>query len=60
MSFAKRAFIFAERLFLSNDEYAVNVIPVGILEGLKANCDNDLIRPLLGEATRREFDSLTY
>ena len=29
------------------DEYAVNVISVGILEGLKANCNNDAVRAFL-------------
>ncbi len=58
--FAERAFAFIEKLFLSGDGYAVNVVTVGILEGLKANCNNELVRPYLKDATRREFDELMY
>ena len=58
--FAERAFAFIEKLFLSNDGYAVNVITVGILEGLKANCDNESVRPYLKDITRREFENLTH
>ncbi len=58
--FAERAFEFIEKLYLSGDKYAVNVVTVGILEGLKANCNNELVRPYLKDATRREFDELTY
>ena len=58
--FAERAFSFIESLFLSGDDYAVNVVTVGILEGLKANCNNEAVRPYLKDATQREFDDLTY
>lgn len=59
-TFTTRASAFIERLFLTGDEYAVNVVTVGILEGLKANCDNDSVRKILKESTLAEFDALTY
>ena len=58
--FTERAGAFIEELFTSGDSYAVNVIYVGILEGLKANCDNDAVRKFLGAKSLEEFDSLRY
>lgn len=59
-AFLNRASGFIEELLLSGDEYAVNVMVVGILEGLKANCDNDAVRKILRSRSLKEFDSLTY
>lgn len=58
--YLKRAGAFIEKLLTSNDPYAVNVIYVGILEGLKANCDHAPVRAFLGPKSLEEFDSLTY
>lgn len=60
IGFLERASIFIESLYLTGDEYAVNVVYVGILEGLKANCDNDAVRMFLKPVTRKEFDELKY
>ena len=56
----RRVANFIEKLFISDDEYAVNVISVGILEGLKANCDNDIVRAFLLPNSLKEFDNITY
>lgn len=58
--FLDRAGSFIEDLYLTGDEYAVNVVYVGILEGLKANCDNEAVNAFLGPATKKEFDELRY
>ncbi len=58
--FLYRAGAFIEDLYLTGDEYAVNVVYVGILEGLKANCDNGAIRVYLKPVTQKEFDELKY
>ncbi|MDO4501675.1 MAG: hypothetical protein Q4D06_00685 [Coriobacteriia bacterium] len=58
--FAERAFAYVEKLFASGDDYAVNIVTVGILEGLKANCDNDAVRKFLGASTLAVFNELTY
>lgn len=60
VAFLQRAGAFIEELFTSGDPYAVNVIYVGILEGLKANCDNAAVRSFLGAKSLAEFDALTY
>lgn len=57
-SFLDRATAFIERLYLTGDDYAKNVVSVGILEGLKANCDYEVVRALLKPATQKEFDEL--
>ena len=44
----------------TGDKYAVNVVYVGILEGLKANCDNEAVRAFLKPVTKKEFDELKY
>ena len=59
-SFLERAGSFIEGLYLTGDEYAMNVVYVGILEGLKANCDNVAVRAFLKPTTKREFDELKY
>lgn len=59
-SFLSRSGDFIERLLVSVDEYAVNVVAVGVFEGLKANCDNDKVRALLGPACAKEFEAITY
>ena len=38
---------FIEKLITSDDEYAENVVYVGILEGLRASCDNSKVRDFL-------------
>lgn len=58
--FLKRAGSFIEDLYLTGDRYAMNVVYVGILEGLKANCDSEAVRAFLEPATRKEFDELKY
>ena len=58
--FLGRAGVFIEDLYLTGDEYAVNVVYVGILEGLKANCDNEAVRAFLKPVTQKEFDELRY
>ena len=58
--FIERASVFVEDLYLSNDEYAINIVSVGILEGLKANCDNTVVHAFLKPATQKEFDELMY
>lgn len=59
-AFLKRAADFIEDLYLTGDDYAMNVVYVGILEGLKANCDNGKVRAFLKPVTRGQFDNLTY
>lgn len=50
--FLERAGDFIEELFLTGDEYATSVICIGILEGLKTNCDNEAVRKFLRPATQ--------
>ena len=59
-SFLKRAGSFIEDLYLTGDKYAMNVVYVGILEGLKANCDNKAVHAFLKPTTKKEFDELKY
>ena len=59
-AFLERASAFLEDLYLAGDKYAASVVYVGILEGLKANCDNEAVRAFLKPATQKEFDELTY
>ena len=59
-NFLERAGAFIEDLYLTGDKYAVNVVYVGILEGLKANCDNEAVRAFLKPVTQKEFDELKY
>ncbi|MEE8722943.1 MAG: hypothetical protein SOI38_08220 [Eggerthellaceae bacterium] len=56
--FLDRAADFIESLYLTGDDYAKNVVCVGILEGLKANCDNGAVRAFLEPETQKEFDAL--
>lgn len=58
--FLERASAFIEDLYLTDDKYAANVVYVGILEGLKANCDNEAARAFLKPVTKKEFDELKY
>lgn len=50
---------FIEKLMNLGDEYAVNVVTVGLLEGLKAD-GNDLIRQYLGTASLAEYDAMVF
>lgn len=59
-SFLERASAFIEDLYLTGDKYAMSVVYVGILEGLKANCDNGAVRAFLKPATKEQFDELEY
>lgn len=59
-AFLERVANFIEGLYLTADEYAMNVVCVGILEGLKANCDNDSVRAFLNPVTHKEFEELEY
>lgn len=38
----------------------MSVVYVGILEGLKADCDNDKVRAFLRPVTREQFDEPVY
>lgn len=58
--FLERAADFIEGLYLTGDDYATSVVYVGILEGLKADCDNDKVRAFLKPVTREQFDELVY
>ena len=58
--FLERASTYIENLYRTGDEYAQNVICVGVLEGLKANCDNDAVSAFLKPITRNEFNNLKY
>ena len=60
MPFLERVSTFLEDLYLTGDEYAMSVVYVGILEGLKANCDNSAVRAFLKPTTQKEFDELEY
>lgn len=59
-AFLERAAVFIESLFLTGDDYAMSVVYVGVLEGLKANCNNDKVRAFLKPVTREQFDELVY
>ena len=59
-SFLERAGAFIEELYLTADEYAMNVVYVGILEGLKANCNNEKVCAFLKPITQKEFEELKY
>lgn len=50
---------FIEELMTSDDEHAVNVATVGLIEGLKAY-GNPLIRSFLGPVSLEEFDTMAY
>ena len=56
----ERVASFLETLFVSGDKYAVNVVCVGILEGLKANCNNEAVRAFLLPNTLKEFEEIEY
>ena len=58
--FLEKVAAFIEGLYLTGDEYAINVVSVGILEGLKANCDNEAVCNFLKPATLQEFNNLKY
>ena len=47
-----------EEIYAKNDEYATNVIVVGILENLKCSEYADLIVDYLLPRTRKEFDEI--
>lgn len=38
----------------------MSVVYIGVLEGLKANCDNEKVRAFLKPVTRKQFDELAY
>ena len=56
----ERVSSFLETIFVSGDKYAVNVVSVGILEGLKANCNNEAVRAFLLPNTLKEFEEIEY
>lgn len=58
--FLTRAARFIEDCLMQKDQYCTNVIYVGILEGLKAKCDNSKVREFLLHEARKEFDELVY
>ena len=59
-TFLERTANFIESLYLTGDDYAMSVVYVGVLEGLKASCDNEKVRAFLKPVTRKQFDKLTY
>lgn len=60
LSFLERAANFIEALYNSGDSYAMSVVYVGILEGLKANCDNQKVLAFLKPVTNALFRQLVY
>lgn len=38
----------------------MSVVYIGVLDGLKANCDNEKVRAFLNPVTRKQFDGLAY
>ncbi|WP_455021234.1 DUF7674 family protein [Lancefieldella rimae] len=58
--FAKRLSEFIEYLICSDDEYAVNVATVGILEGLKSMGNDELVSKTLGSRSLEVFRNLNY
>ncbi|WP_154053598.1 hypothetical protein [Olsenella uli] len=58
--FHERTADFIENLFLTGDDYATSVVYVGVLEGLKADCDNEKVRAFLKPVTRKQFEELVY
>lgn len=60
LAFLERAANFIERLYLTGDNYAMSVVSVGVLEGLKANCDDEKVCVFLEPVTRKQFDELIY
>ena len=50
---------FIEDLLLSQNPYAVNVATIGLLEGLKANCEANAARAFLKPAALSAYDELT-
>lgn len=60
IDFLKRSADFIEKEHTQEDEYAANVIYVGVLEGLKAKCEERKIRAFLHGTALKDFDSLTY
>lgn len=59
-AFLERTADFIEGLYLTGGDYAMSVAYIGILEGLKANCDNEKARAFLKPVTRKRFDELAY
>lgn len=53
LAFLKRAADFIEGLYLTGDNDAMNVVYVGVLEGLKANCNNRKVHTFLKPAIRK-------
>lgn len=47
-------------LICSDDEYAVNVATVGILEGLKSMGNDELVSKTLGSRSLEVFRNLNY
>lgn len=57
-AFLKRTSEFLEDLMATGDEYACNVVTVGVLEGLKANCKINDVRAFLYPKCLAEFEEL--
>ena len=51
---------FIEEHLTNRDDYSANVIYVGLLEGLKANCDPSKVKVFLLDEARREFEEMAY
>ena len=56
--FLKKVADFIEEMLETEDEYACNVLIVGVLEGLKANCNKDDIKAFLQTKSLEKFDSI--
>lgn len=59
-AFLERTADFIEGLYLTGGDYTMSVVYIGVLEGLKANCDNEKVRAFLKPVTRKQFDELAY
>lgn len=59
-AFLQRAGKFTEALMETDDEYACSVVTVGVLEGLKANCEENEVVAFLQPKCLAEFEELEY
>ena len=59
-AFLNRVAPFLEKHLTQEGDYSANVIYVGILEGLKAECDREKVKAFLFDESRRQFDEMSY
>ena len=58
--FLHRVAPFLEQHLTQEGDYSANVIYVGILEGLKAECNHEKVRAFLLDESSRQFDEMNY